>query len=127
MDGQNLNFGKELELTVEDLNFVNLVEKEIAKLTDEERKNGFRNYIQTIGTCGFAGSGGYQTLINTDKNNGYKVTIREYSSRGTISNPVREYDLIINKLGKIDLGCTRSNLFNGNTYIRHIINEIITH
>ncbi|CAL2056214.1 hypothetical protein [Tenacibaculum sp. 190524A05c] len=114
--------GKQLEPTEEDKKIINEFQKEFEKLSDEEKLLTFKNLIRNTGRCGFASSGTIQYLVNTDRNNRYRVTVRTYWRQGINSG---KYDrvYITQAGGRTQLGCTQSGMIPVASYSRQVVGE----
>lgn len=82
----------------------------------------FSNVISSRGRCGFAGGGSVQHLVNTDRHNRYRVTVRTHWRQGIESG---QYDRIhISEAGGSQvLGCTDSGAIPVAYYSRQVVGE----
>lgn len=82
----------------------------------------FSNVIRHQGRCGFANGGSIQDLVNTDRHNRYRVTVRTYWRQGIESG---QYDRIyISEAGGSQrLGCTSSGSIPVAYYTRQVVGE----
>ena len=90
--------------------------------TDEKQK--FVNVIIKEGKCGFFGV--YDFLVNKDKYNSYKVTIRTVV-KSPMSSGTEEFDKVVisNAGGKLNLGCAIGGSIPASAeYFRRIVGEI---
>ena len=79
----NPDTGKGQSPSDEDKRFIAEYSKGLACLSIEEQNLAFKNVIRNeFSSCGFAGGGAYQYLVNTDTQNRYQVTVRTYWRQG---------------------------------------------
>lgn len=86
------------------------------------KSGGFKNHISREGSCGFSKEGKIEYLVNTDKNNSYKVTIRKNWRSGAKSG-VSDYTVVSAAGGKSSQGCTASGNIPVTTYSRRVVGE----
>ena len=83
---------------------------------------GFVNSITESGKCGHEGIGKLQYLQNSDKSNGYEVTVRTTETHeGAKKETLKSYS--IKAGGKRHLGCNFSDIMPLTTYERTIVSE----
>ncbi len=95
--------GKDISLKEEDRQLIERYNENYKNLSDEDKRQSFRNVITYSGSCGALGSNQY--LVNTDRHNRYRVTVRIRWTRGIDSG---EQDNIFNTNagGKTFMGCS---------------------
>ena len=119
------NIGNPVPLTPEDERIITEFTSANSRLTGgEDEPLGFKNIILAEGMCGFASSGVNQYLLNTDRKNCYRVTVRTFFQNGNVSE---QYDDVFtsNAGGKLALGCTRGPTITGGAYSRSVVGEVL--
>ncbi|MCG6138489.1 MAG: hypothetical protein MET45_28360 [Nostoc sp. LLA-1] len=120
--------GSQSPLTAEDNKLIEEYQKAALSHPSELQFLAFKNIIktETTPTCGFAGSGSYQYLVNTDTGNSYKVTVRTQWQQGSESG---YFDKVYTSPAgtKIRLGCTVSGNITGpkSYYTRQVVGEML--
>jgi len=114
--------GKQSELTDDDKNLIEEYQKGVESLSEEAKPLTFRNVIRSSGRCGFANSGTIQYILNTDRNNRYRVTVRTYWRQG-INNGQYDRVYVTQAGGRTQLGCTKSGAIPVASYARQVVGE----
>ncbi len=116
------DFGKTMPLRKKDKEVISLFQDEYEKLSDNKKKVTFRNIIQSDRSCGFAGSGRIDNILNTDPKHRYRVTVRTTWRNYLHSG---QYDEVVKMEAgerKI-LGCTCTGMIPTTNYSRQIVGE----
>lgn len=105
--------------------FIKVFNEDYNQLPENEKRQVFRNRISNSGSCGFAGAGRKQYLINTDTTSRYRVTIHVVMRINYQIVEERD-EVIINEAGGQQyIGCTDGGLITGPDYERSVVGETI--
>ena len=115
--------GKQMELSEDDKNLIDAFNSGFDKLDDDATILTFRNVISNSGRCGFASSGTIQYIVNTDRNNRYRVTVRTYWRQG-INNGQYDRVYVTQAGSRTQLGCTVSGSIPVGYYSRQVVGEV---
>lgn len=115
--------GNDVSLDEDDEQLIDAYNKGYDKLSEDTRLFAFRNVIRSLGRCGFAGGGGKQYLLNSDRNGRYRVTVRTRWRYG-IEHGTYDRIHIMEAGGKKYLGCTDSGRIPVTYYTRQVVGEV---
>ncbi|MEZ0576959.1 hypothetical protein [Halodesulfovibrio aestuarii] len=117
------DIGKAMPLSDEDTLLIEQTRKENEALSEDERRARFDNIISKSGRCGFASSGQYDYILNTNPRKTYTVTINTDWRRG-VEHGFYTDTYTAPAGGKVMLGCTQTNNIPVTKYIRKVVGEV---